>query len=184
MRNDINLSTLGKMAEVPEDSSPFQIGTQGQFEGRAFELIGKIKVKWEDGFWNEWRALFSHGEEGWLGEAMGMLTFSFLRDFEKNISPKNISIGSTLEIDRQSFEAEDIRKARCIAMEGEIPFITSLNSKKISIDFTGPKKTFATLEFFDDMKPVLYVGRYVNFDECHFKNLRELDGWPRSNNSM
>ena len=176
VRNDLNLSTLGKVAEVPDDISPFQIGTQGVFEGRNFEIIGKLKAKWENGFWNEWNLLFSRGPEGWLGEAMGQLTISFLHDFE-NISPGDVSVGTILDIDGKKFEADDIREAVYIDIKGEIPFITSANSKKKSVGFTGPGHTFATLEFFEREKPFLYVGRYVSFDECHFKSLRELDGW-------
>ena len=38
----VNARIMGKMSEVLEDYSPFQIGTAGQYAGKSFSLIGRI----------------------------------------------------------------------------------------------------------------------------------------------
>jgi len=58
IRHDMNLETLGKMAELPPDMTPLQIGTRGRYDSQGFELLGRLKIGWQDGTWNEWYALF------------------------------------------------------------------------------------------------------------------------------
>src|SRR3981081_310847 len=77
VRKDLNVETLGVMAELPPDLSPLQIGTRGEWNGRGFELLGRIRVEWELGSWNEWYAEFAGGVEGWLAEAQGFYMVSF-----------------------------------------------------------------------------------------------------------
>ena len=71
MRRDLNLETLGKMADLPEDLSILQIGARGKFEGISFAVIGRLRMSWQEGFWNEWCALFEDQRIGWLAEAQG-----------------------------------------------------------------------------------------------------------------
>src|SRR5579859_6266708 len=87
VRRDLKLETLGKMAELPEDMSPFQVGTAGKFEGHPFELLGRVRLAWDDGSWNEWFAQFSNGREGWLAEAQGITLMSFLRPELTQVPP-------------------------------------------------------------------------------------------------
>src|SRR5688572_486092 len=71
VRHDMDLSTIGKMADLQFDMTPLQVGTTGYYDGRKFELIGRLKVGYEDGFWNEWYTLFDNEEPWWLAEAQG-----------------------------------------------------------------------------------------------------------------
>jgi hypothetical protein len=73
-----SVKDIGKMASVLEDYSPLQIGTTGIYQQQGFTLLGRIQLKYEDGLWNEWYALFDDGKEGWLSEASGQYTFNFL----------------------------------------------------------------------------------------------------------
>ncbi len=49
------------MSEVIEDHTRIQITTSGQYEGRNFAVVGRIQLRYEDGFWNEWYVLFDDG---------------------------------------------------------------------------------------------------------------------------
>lgn len=61
----------GKMAVVLEDYSPIRITTSGMYAGQAFGVVGRIQLRYEDGFWNEWYILFDDGSAGWLSDASG-----------------------------------------------------------------------------------------------------------------
>jgi hypothetical protein len=46
----------------------------------------------------------------------------------------------------------------------------------LSIDLHGPAFELATLEV-SHRTASLFMGRYVEFEECRFTNLRTLSGW-------
>src|SRR4051812_49254224 len=77
VRHDKDVEAIGKMAELPDDISPFQIGTTGTFRKIHFALAGRMKIGWEDGCWNEWFFFTDEGKKGWLAEAQGSLILSF-----------------------------------------------------------------------------------------------------------
>lgn len=178
VRHDLDLTGAGKAAILPPDMSPFQLGSHGVYHGKEFELIGRVKVSWSDGNWNEWYALFRDGREGWLAEAQGFLMMSFP---EYNISnvPKREAVfaGRSLPLfDNEIFHIDDIKKTVCVGSEGELPLHAFKGREALSIDLSGPNQKFASIDYFEN-ETRLYLGEFKDFDEFKFGNLRELDGW-------
>ena len=62
----MNLEAVGKVADLPEDPSPIQIGTEGIYRNKPFVVIGRIVYEYEQGGWNEWHVMFSDSTSGWL----------------------------------------------------------------------------------------------------------------------
>ncbi len=187
VRHDLNLQDLGKSAEVPEDISPFQLGTRGQYFATAFELVGRLKIRWSEGTWNEWHALFEDGREGWLAEAQGFYMMSFhqepfaqlpsLSEILEKSSATLVTIGRQLELLKgQTFQIDDCRPVTCVGSEGELPFISPVGRKSTSVDLRGEDSQFASIDYADD-ETRLYVGKYLEFEKFKFLNLRQLDGW-------
>jgi hypothetical protein len=189
VRHDVNVEAMGKMAELPDDISPFQLGTTGRYNRIGFSLIGRMKIGWSDGMWNEWFTFTDTGEKGWLAEAQGFLAISMEksadlvkfstvpggRAFSLDTPPM---LGSTLYIDGKKFGVEDVKLAQCIGSEGELPFPAPRGRKTKTVDMLGDKGEFAGLEYTDgDDKPRLYIGQYVEFDDLQFSHLRDLPGW-------
>ena len=54
VRTDVDLKKVGEVADLPPDSSPIQIGTEGAYQGKTFVAIGRIIYEYEQGGWNEW----------------------------------------------------------------------------------------------------------------------------------
>src|SRR6188768_3141328 len=54
VRRDVNVEAIGKMAVLPPDMSPLQVGSKGEIDGLVFTLLGRLRIRWEDGSWNEW----------------------------------------------------------------------------------------------------------------------------------
>ena len=71
MRNGEALEHIGKMAELQDDPTLIQIGTEGVYKGVHFGVIGRIQLKYAAGLWNEWHIMFDDMKTGWLGEAAG-----------------------------------------------------------------------------------------------------------------
>ena len=92
VRQDMNLELLGKMADLQYEVTPFQVGTSGIYNHNAFTLIGRLKVSYSNGFWNEWYVIFNDGDTGWLAEAQGFLAMWFSREQDVPIPAKSSSL--------------------------------------------------------------------------------------------
>jgi len=176
------------MAELPDDISPFQIGTTGHYNHVSFTLIGRIRMSWEDGGWNEWFLWFDDGKKGWLAEAQGFLALSFSYDAPNegqsvppSWSDKPLHLGQeNIHIDRQPYTVSDLKQAICVACEGELPSVTKQGEKSYSADLLGPDTLFASFDCDENWVPEhCFLGVYVEFDDLCFDQLRELPGWKK-----
>ncbi|HTK85276.1 MAG TPA: DUF4178 domain-containing protein [Patescibacteria group bacterium] len=192
VRHDVNVEAIGKMAVLPYDVSPFQIGTQGRYHNLAFSLAGRAKMGWEDGCWNEWFMYTNRGDVGWLAEAQGSLAISFEKD-PKTPPPStgqrkidgsmNLwlagvpALGATLNVLGKVYVVTDVKNATVIGSEGELPFTAQQGKQRTSADLMGNNGEFASIEYNGDKVEKLNVGEYVEFDDLQFTNLRDLPGW-------
>lgn len=179
VRKDFQVETFGTMAELPPDLSPLQIGTRGHFQGRGFTLIGRLRIHWKDGSWNEWCADFGNGQIGWVAEAMGFFMVSFetkARDLDH--LPGAPDAGQRITLAGSSWLATDVKNARCIAAEGELPFAVAPNAVRKGIDLTGPQGAFGSLEI-TEAGTTFYSGHYAQFDDLNFSELRKVPGWDQ-----
>jgi len=188
--NDAYLAS-GEVSEVADDYTPYQIDTEGWFLGVHFGLIGRVRLAWENGFWNEWYVLFDDGRFGWLAEAQGQLAILFDNvdddariDLEVHLRDLRICtdlLGRHLKIGGVQFIISDIKQAETIAAEGETPKLAMRGSKLTAIDLVADDGRFATLEFCGKNKvPQFFVGSWVLHSDLKFSNLRELEGWSPS----
>src|SRR5512139_643498 len=131
VRHDLDVESIGIAAALPEDMSPFQIGTEGYYQGVHFSLVGRMKIGWEDGSWNEWFMVTDDGRKGWLAEAQGFYAVCFEvepppLDFAvraiQHQKKDNSFIGSTLVLNSQKLKVVDSKKSSCLGSEGELPF--------------------------------------------------------------
>ncbi|WP_141734720.1 DUF4178 domain-containing protein [Oligoflexus tunisiensis] len=175
---DQDWSVFGRMAELPPEITPLQVGTQGRYEGERFELIGRLRLKWAQGFWNEWCALFSKGRIGWLAEAQGFYMLSFPLSPVPELPPlSELQAGQEIDLGRLgNFVVDDIKAAVCVASEGELPFPAPARQELLSIDAGNAKGDFLCLERIGSTVQA-HVGRYLDFNDFQFTQLRPLHGW-------
>ena len=69
-RKNMQFEAVGKVAALQADGSLIKLGTQGTFEGKSFEVVGRIQMilgqpERPEAVWNEWFAVFSNGAGGW-----------------------------------------------------------------------------------------------------------------------
>jgi hypothetical protein len=197
VRTDLDVQAIGKMAALPDDMSPLQIGTEGRFEGEHFGIIGRLKVGWRDGMWNEWHILTDSGRRGWIAEAQGSFAVSFdveggLPDSARQAiaerlapgtgeggvpSASQLEPGFELVLDGDTWlRAVDVKDATCLGSEGELPFPAPKGRRTLAIDFVGREGQFATVEIEGETYRA-FKGTYVEFDAFRFANLRPLEGW-------
>jgi hypothetical protein len=163
---------IGKMSEVLEDYSPLQIGTSGQFANRGFSLIGRIQLRYSEGFWNEWYALFDDGSNGWLSDASGQYTITFLEHSDAALPLfEKLVPGHVLHVGGQPYATSDVRSARCTGGQGELPFKVGQGWEARVADFRGADR-FMSLDY-SDPEVRVYVGSAVELGELKAQLLRD-----------
>ena len=179
------LQAVGKIAEVPEDVSPLQIGVRGRDGGQGFELVGRVRWRWTDGGWNEWLALFDDGSTAWIGEAMGryMLTREvahggFRTAVVRSLrDDQDVPLGTEATIDGVKYVVTDVKEAVCVGGDGELPFSTPADLTMKSVDLMAPDGQCASIQK-ERGEVQVFAGRYVTLRDLQVTGLRAFDGWP------
>jgi hypothetical protein len=189
MRIDGAFKNMGKIAILPFDISPIQIGTSGRVDNLNFEVVGRVRWGWVDGSWNEWMLLMADGTTRWLGEAMGQFMLLAERDLKTLSTPvikdlragRDARIGKEGKIDGATFTVSDVKQATCIGSEGELPFTAPQGWSVYSVDFRSDTGDCASFQR-DRMESSFYMGRYVELSDLSPTNLRVIEGWdlPRA----
>jgi hypothetical protein len=176
VRHDKNIESLGKMAQLPPDMSPVQIGSGGKWMKVNFMIIGQKKMSWEHGLWNEWFIMFDDARTGWLGEAQGHWAISFGDTSIIAPAAKDLLVGQSYKLGKKTYLLDDFKDASCSGSLGELPAQALKGDKFTSADFTGDNLSFASVDYSSSI-PIAYLGSYVEFEDFKFSNLRQIDGW-------
>lgn len=183
VRTGETLELVGKAAEVPDDVSPLQIGVRGRDGSKGFELVGRVRWRWDDGGWSEWLMLFDDGSYGWLGESMGR--FMLLRP-ERAVSGEvpaimargsQVSPGMTAMIAGEEYVVSDARPVTAAGSEGELPSPASIGIQCFSVDLIRPDGRTASIQA-EGGTIETFAGRYVSLADIGATGLREFEGWP------
>ena len=168
-----SVKDIGKMSSVLEDYSPIQLGTSGVHLNQNFNVVGRIQLRYDAGFWNEWYVLFDDGTPGWLSDASGQYVFTLPSGTVADAPPfENLHPGEPWPHDGAMFSASDVRTARCVAGQGELPFQVGPGWEAKVADFrSGPR--FLTLDYSDGTPPQLYLGKAVDLTELRCQLLRD-----------
>lgn len=177
VRHDVDLETIGEVSDLPVDDSPIQIGTEGRVDDKPFTVIGRIVYEYEDGGWNEWHLVFADGTSGWLSDAQ--LEYAVSRLAEPGAPPpaaEAVRLGQEYPWQGTYLTVSTLTRARYKGVEGELPFEYWGKDEVLFADLRGHDATFATLDY-SDGAPLLFVGRFVEYDDLALRNVRSFDGW-------
>jgi hypothetical protein len=130
-----------------------------------------------EGLWNEWHIEFSDGGTGWLSDAMAEYAVSVQEDDPGPLPEyESLSIGQQLDLAGRSWQVKDLREAAYLSAEGELPFKPPLGSTSPYADLSEPGGSFATIDY-SEAAPLLFTGKYVEFDELSLGGLKKAEGW-------
>jgi uncharacterized protein (DUF983 family) len=159
-----SVRNVGRMADVLEDYSPIRIDTSGSIdEGSGqrvgFVVVGRLQLRYDAGFWNEWYVLDDAGRGGWLSDASGNYVFTREADparwaavslppFERIAPGGPLDLGQASDGSRLVFIVGDVREARCTGGQGELPFVVGSGYTARVADFHRGAD-FITLDYSD-----------------------------------
>lgn len=177
VRTDVDLAKVGEVADLPPNSSPIQLGTEGIYGNRAFTVVGRIIYDYEQGSWNEWHLIFNDGKSGWLSDAQLEYDISFLADPGREISdPGSLSAGAKLPFNGSDYFVTVQTLAHYRGVEGELPFEYWDKEDVTFVDLRSRDGKFGTIDY-TETPPLLFLGEPVDFEQLKMKNLREFEGW-------
>jgi hypothetical protein len=176
VRRDLNLEKVGVVADLPQDSSPIQIATEGVFQNRPFVVIGRILYEYEQGGWNEWHVVFSDGASGWLSDAQLQYAVSFQAPMQGLPPAESLANGQRFTWNNVEYEVSCLTRAHYRGVEGELPFEYWDKTEVLFADLGSRGLAFGTLDY-SDPEPLLFLGDAVEFDALGLKNLRQFEGW-------
>jgi hypothetical protein len=174
IRTDVDLQKVGQVADLPPNSSPIQIGTEGVYGKRSFVAIGRIIYEYDQGNWNEWHVVMNDGTSGWLSDAQLDYAVTFAVPGQK--LPRECRVGQDYTWNSQNYTVSTVTKAHYCGVEGELPFQYWDKSDVVFIDLMSHTEKFATIDYSED-PPLLFLGEAVEFDSLKLKNLRSFEGW-------
>jgi uncharacterized protein DUF4178 len=178
VRSDVDVKRVGQVADLPPDSSPIQLNTEGVYKNKAFVVAGRILYEYEQGGWNEWHCVMNDGSSAWLSDAQD----EFAVSFPAKVPPQSVPNNSHVQVDQQytwngeTYIVTAITIAHYKGVEGELPFQYWDKTDVKFADCRTHTGKFATLDYSDE-QPTLYLGEFVEFDDLKFKNLRQFEGW-------
>lgn len=177
LRKDLDVTLLGKAAQLLEDGSPLRLGSVGVFADRSFVLAGRLQLRFDSGLWNEWFLRFEDEGAGWLGEAQGFFAVTFPLKTDNPVPAyDSLALGQELILGETIYTVKDKRFAEYLSAEGELPFTPPLGETAALVDLAGENRRCATIDYSED-KPLVFAGTYADFEELKLERLREIPGW-------
>ena len=176
IRTDVDLRKVGQVADLPPDSSPIQLGTEGNYNHKAFTAIGRIIYEYDQGSWNEWHLVMNDGSSGWLSDAQDEYAVSFAAPGRSVPEAGRCQLDQALVWDNVAYTVTAITPAHYLGVEGELPFQYWDKQNVVFVDLRSETGRFATIDYSDD-KPALYLGEMVELEALRLKNLRSFEGW-------
>lgn len=173
LRDGATAENVGRLSEILDDFSPVQLGTGGTWKGKTFTVIGRLRLKYEDGSWNEWSIDFTDGSQGWLSDASGQYVVTRASPGAATPPPyEQIKVGLNVNVSGQKYAVTDARTCVCIGGEGELPAPAGDGKEFPSVDLRSVGGNgFITFDY-SDTPTTVYVGEACPREELRLTNLR------------
>ncbi|MEY3996839.1 MAG: hypothetical protein RL344_1182 [Pseudomonadota bacterium] len=179
------LSNTGTVASVFEDYSLLQIGTQGQFQGIHFTLMGRVQYEASAGRWTEWLVLLDNTADdrdiiAILSEDNGSYVWMQPSDGlnATQIPPAHsLSLGKIIPYLNSSYVVSAAYQARLIAAQGECGQLPVLNVTFDYVELRNHKGQLLTVSYhisndIPNKIPSIYLGEAIDLSVLKLTGLK------------
>ena len=157
------LDPTGKAATLADFPSMLAVGAKGTVRGEGFHVLGRLRYKYEDGFWDEWFVQLASGRFIWLQEDEGTFT-SFAKETITAALPSfaEIRVGKPLSVNGREVFVVEKNEAMIAGGEGELRFSIQPGERVDYVDGTSDGKVIS-IEFTAE-EINLSVGEAIPFE--------------------
>lgn len=156
---------VGHLSAVFEDGSVIRIGTRGRSNGRGFGVVGRLRMQYDAGSWNEWFIVFDDGSSGWLSDASGQYAVTRQDDvIDVGTLPafEELQAGARVQAGGVSYLVSDLRECRCIGGDGELP-VQASDGWEARVADARHRERFITLDY-SDVAVAVYAGNSTGIE--------------------
>ncbi len=160
-----NLAMIGQKSFLVDYGSLFKIGKKGKIKNIDFQVIGRLRIDYQDGFFDEWYLNTPQGQK-WLSEDEGKFVF-FYESKEINdpliFDLLNFPVGKVFKHKDLYLFVSEKSTAKINGGEGELPFQVEPNQKADFVDTLFEQKLYS-FEFLPKSIE-LHIGNYIDINE-------------------
>jgi predicted RNA-binding Zn-ribbon protein involved in translation (DUF1610 family) len=161
---DTGLDPTGRTAKLATFPSPLYIDATGTLQGHRFRVMGRLRYRYDAGFWDEWFLTFDNGKPGWLTEDEGEFSFYVKSSFEGQLpSFEEVRVGGTLTVAGRRVFVTEKGHAEIAGGEGQLAFTLLPGEPVDYVDGTSDDR-LVSIEYAEDEIEVS-LGRAVDRDE-------------------
>ena len=164
-RKGVQVELIGKIPDLVTTKTALALGDTGTLGGAGFRLVGRLQLNQGAAAWDEWYVSYSDGADGWLAEAQGVLLATRRASADGLPAFDRLAPGGRADLpDLPPMTVQEVGTATFVSAEGELPFTPSLGATYRFADLSGPRGSFATLDYGEsDRDPELFSGRRTDY---------------------
>lgn len=161
VRQADGLARVGKVADEFSDYSPLKRGMTGQWQQRAFTLVGRLQFGYDGAKWTEWQAAFADGSVARLSEDNGSYVMSEPLAIKANLPPFDAwRLGATVKLQNQRFTVTSVQQVAMLAAEGELQHLPPVQSTFGMVELRNDGGRVASIDY-SGASPQLWEGGAV-----------------------
>jgi len=149
VRTDRGLQNMGQAAALANTPSLVAVGDEGVLGGRPFRVFGRVQLDHGAGPWDEYYLGLDYGQSwGFLAYAQGEWYATALTAAVPVPAHQQLQLEQDLLLGAAGpFRVTEIKSARVVATEGEVPSGTREGMLRLYADCWGRGRGFATLDY-------------------------------------
>ncbi len=164
VRDGEALRAAGERGVMLDAPSLMAVGQTVMIGSKQYTPSGHIRFDYGAGWWDEfWCPLSVAGPEGiWISVDEG--EYAVERKVPRRAAPdvpKNLTLGTQVEFDRETYMLSETDEATCIAFRGALPEVVALGEQHYYANFTSPSGGLLSLEVWDGGN-AWYVGEWID----------------------
>ncbi len=166
-RSDVAFEDRGKVATLFDTGSQLKLGLWGMYEGRRFQLVGRVQKDWGRGVWDEWHAVFEDEKSAWLADGEGGW-YVLVRTIDLDLPEVPPQPAQVVSAAGRRFVVEETRAAKIVSAQGQLPAGVNFGGEGVASDMTDAGGGFATIDYSGEV-PELFVGQQIKFNALGFE---------------
>lgn len=173
IRTDKGIEEKGKQSRLPEGYSRLYRGAIGMIGDQRFQVLGRVRYSFGQGFWDEWYIMLGSGEGHWLTEDDYSFSFQVLyRGSIKVLPYAHYSVGDDIDLGERIYQVKEVGNAECLGIEGEVPKDVLPHEQYPYVDAVSYEGTHVLGLEYDNAQacPTVFVGKWLSSGDIRLED--------------
>ena len=163
--NAESLQAAGEQHLLVDYGSYLSVGNRGRWKEQGFTILGRLRIEYDDGFWDEWYINYDDGRPAWIQEDDGSFMLFEAAGEISGLKYDSIHVGTFTHFNQDLTNVFITSKSRAKVEggEGELPF--RIISGETADFVEGIKEgEVVSIEVLPD-ETSIYLGKTISLDD-------------------